>query len=271
MDHDAGIDPDVMLLQRERMDSMIKQPETRIKRNRRRLWILLFIIIAFSGFASAFSEEGDTRGMPFFTYLPISLLQRIEDSHQGFQSIFVMSETPERVDEAAQAVVRQLELRKANEERQVYRTQNLASILDQINTVINIMTLFISAVAAISLLVGGIGVMNIMLVSVTERTREIGIRKALGATTGDIMMQFMTESVILTMTGGILGILAGLGLASGISFAAARLEIGQISPVLSLNSILIAVSFSSAVGLFFGIYPARKAAALNPIDALRYE
>jgi putative ABC transport system permease protein len=144
-------------------------------------------------------------------------------------------------------------------------------VLDQINNVVNIMTVFISAVAAISLLVGGIGVMNIMLVSVTERTREIGIRKAIGASTTDIMLQFMTESVIMTMFGGMLGILAGLGLAQGIAWFVERLEVGSITPILSVQSIIIAVLFSSAVGLFFGIYPARKAASMDPIDALRYE
>ncbi len=144
-------------------------------------------------------------------------------------------------------------------------------MLDQINNVVNIMTVFISAVAAISLLVGGIGVMNIMLVSVTERTREIGIRKAIGASTTDIMLQFMTESVIMTMFGGMLGILAGLGLAQGIAWFVERLEVGSITPILSVQSIIIAVLFSSAVGLFFGIYPARKAASMDPIDALRYE
>jgi putative ABC transport system permease protein len=133
------------------------------------------------------------------------------------------------------------------------------------------MTIFISAVAAISLIVGGIGVMNIMLVSVTERTREIGIRKAIGATTTDIIMQFLTESVIMTMIGGVLGIIAGLGLANGVAYIVDRMNVGQISPVLSLQSVLIAVLFSSAVGLFFGIYPARKAARMDPIDALRYE
>ena len=110
-----------------------------------------------------------------------------------------------------------------------------------------------------------------MLVSVTERTREIGIRKAIGASTTDIMLQFMTESVIMTMFGGILGILAGLGLASGIAWFVARLGVGNITPILSLESIIIAVLFSSSVGLFFGIYPARKAASMDPIDALRYE
>ncbi len=224
----------------------------------------------FAGFAGNFSED-DSRGMPFFVYAPIQSVSQLIDGENRLSAVYVMAESPELVDEAGNAVVRLLELRKNNEHRAVYRTQNLASILDQINTVINILTLFISAVAAISLIVGGIGVMNIMLVSVTERTREIGVRKALGATTWDIMLQFITESVILTLIGGILGILFGLGLANGIAFAADRFQIGQITPMLSVQAIIIAVSFSSAVGLFFGIYPARKAARLDPIDALRYE
>lgn len=224
----------------------------------------------FGAFAD-FAEEHDGQGMPFFVYAPFRTMRQIFAAEDRLDSINIMAVSPERVDEAAAAVVRMLEMRKGNSEREVYRTRNLASILDQINNVINIMTLFISAVAAISLLVGGIGVMNIMLVSVTERTREIGIRKAIGATTGDIMIQFITESVILTMMGGILGIIAGFGLASGIALAAQRMQIGQITPVISLQVVLIAVSFSSAVGLFFGIYPARKAAGLDPIEALRYE
>lgn len=226
----------------------------------------------FAGFAANFGDDGDDeRRMPFFIYAPFRSISQMIEGEAKLSSVYVMAVSPERVDEAGAAVIRQLEIRRGNEERSVYRAQNLASILDQIDTVISIMTLFISAVAAISLLVGGIGVMNIMLVSVTERTREIGIRKAIGATTGDIMLQFITESVILTMVGGILGILAGLGLASGIAYAAQRFDIGQITPVLSIQSIIIAVTFSSAVGLFFGIYPARKAARLDPIDALRYE
>ncbi len=224
----------------------------------------------FGGFGGQFDDD-NPRGMPFFVYAPIQSVSQIMDGENRLSAVYVMAESPELVDEAGRSVVRLLELRKNNEQRAVYRTQNLASILDQINTVINIMTLFISAVAAISLLVGGIGVMNIMLVSVTERTREIGIRKAIGATTWDIMLQFITESVILTLIGGILGILFGLGLANGIAFAADRLQFGQITPLLSIQAIIIAVSFSSAVGLFFGIYPARKAARLDPIDALRYE
>jgi len=132
-----------------------------------------------------------------------------------------------------------------------------------------IMTAFVSCVAAISLLVGGIGVMNIMLVSVTERTREIGIRKSLGAKTTSIMMQFLAESAILTVLGGIIGIILGLLGAYGICSLISGLMESQIAPVIELSTILIATLFSCAVGVFFGIYPARKAAKLSPIEALR--
>ncbi len=225
----------------------------------------------FAGLAGNFSDDSEFGRMPGFVYAPWRSIEMLVSEGDQLSSILVMASSPDRVDEAAEAVTRLLSMRRGNTERTVYRTQNLASVLDQINNVVNIMTIFISAVAAISLLVGGIGVMNIMLVSVTERTREIGIRKAIGASTTDIMLQFMTESVIMTMFGGILGILAGLGLASGIAWFVARLGVGNITPILSLESIIIAVLFSSAVGLFFGIYPARKAARMDPIDALRYE
>jgi putative ABC transport system permease protein len=214
-------------------------------------------------------DPAETAAMPFFVYVPFKTAQRIVDSSNRLSSISVMSISAETAEETADAVVRMLQLRHGNSDREVYRTQNMASILKQINNIINIMTIFISAVAAISLLVGGIGVMNIMLVSVTERTREIGIRKAIGATTVDIMLQFMTESVILTMIGGILGTMAGFGLAYGIAWAVR--DTAVIVPILRLQTILIAVLFASSVGLFFGIYPARKAAGLDPIDALRYE
>ena len=127
------------------------------------------------------------------------------------------------------------------------------------------MSLLLGAVASISLIVGGIGIMNIMLVSVTERTREIGIRMAIGARKNDILLQFMTEAVLLTMIGGIIGILLGSGGAMIVS------RILGWPTLISVQSITIAFFFSAAVGIFFGFYPARKAAGLNPIDALRYE
>jgi putative ABC transport system permease protein len=129
-----------------------------------------------------------------------------------------------------------------------------------------VLTIFLGAIAGISLLVGGIGIMNIMLVSVTERTREIGLRKAVGAKRQDILSQFLIESVILAVIGGVFGILLGAGGALAIS----RLQNDLIATV-TLQSVLLATGFSAAVGLFFGIYPATRAARLHPIEALRYE
>jgi len=137
-------------------------------------------------------------------------------------------------------------------------------------SITGVLTIFLGGIAAISLLVGGIGIMNIMLVSVTERTREIGLRKALGARRRDILTQFLTESSLLSMIGGLIGIALGfliaiivgrIALASGTPF----------TPSVSFNSVLMATIFSTAVGLFFGIYPANRAAALEPVEALRYE
>jgi putative ABC transport system permease protein len=138
-------------------------------------------------------------------------------------------------------------------------------MLSMVTQVTNTMTVFLSAIAAISLLVGGIGIMNIMLVSVTERTREIGIRKAVGARKADILTQFLLEAVVLSLLGGLLGILLGTGIAKVVDVS------GAIDSVVTLSSILLAVGFSLAIGLFFGIYPANRAAGLNPIEALRYE
>jgi len=128
------------------------------------------------------------------------------------------------------------------------------------------LTIFLGAIAGISLLVGGIGIMNIMLVSVTERTREIGLRKAVGAKRRDILSQFLIESVIMSVIGGLIGIALGAGGAMLIARLATDLK-----TVVTLDSVLLATGFSAAVGLFFGIYPATRASRLNPIEALRYE
>ena len=135
----------------------------------------------------------------------------------------------------------------------------------EFNSILGIITTFISFVAAISLLVGGIGVMNIMLVSVTERTREIGIRKSLGARTGSILLQFLAEAAIITLLGGLIGI--GLGVLGGNAVG----SIAGVAAKTQVSTVIGATVFSSAVGLFFGIYPARKAARLSPIEALRHE
>jgi len=138
--------------------------------------------------------------------------------------------------------------------------------LNAFGAVTGVLTLFLGAIASISLLVGGIGIMNIMLVSVTERTREIGLRKAVGARKRDILGQFLTEAVVLSVLGGLLGILLGW-----IGAFAVRVAVPQLDASLTAGSVLLAVGFSIAVGLFFGIYPASRAAALHPIEALRFE
>jgi putative ABC transport system permease protein len=142
--------------------------------------------------------------------------------------------------------------------------------LSTASTITNVLTIFLGGVAAISLLVGGIGIMNIMLVSVTERTREIGLRKALGAHKSDIMIQFLTESAVLSLIGGIIGIILGYSIGLAVS-QIAKANNATISPSIGIDIILIATLFSTAVGLFFGLYPANRAANLEPVEALRYE
>jgi putative ABC transport system permease protein len=137
-------------------------------------------------------------------------------------------------------------------------------------TITGVLTIFLGGVAGISLLVGGIGIMNIMLVSVTERTREIGLRKAVGARKRDILIQFLAESSLLSLVGGVIGIMLGWGL-SVLVGAIARASDADLSPAISLDAILLATLFSAAVGLFFGLYPAKRAADLEPVEALRYE
>ncbi|MEA3336505.1 MAG: ABC transporter permease [Chloroflexota bacterium] len=138
-------------------------------------------------------------------------------------------------------------------------------LLDTVNEITGIMTAFLGAIAAISLLVGGIGIMNIMLVSVTERTREIGIRKAVGALKRDIMAQFLLESMVVSLLGGFLGIVLGILLATGAA------NVLNLSTIISPDTVILATGFAAGVGLVFGIYPAWRAASLRPIEALRYE
>lgn len=146
-----------------------------------------------------------------------------------------------------------------------FNIQNMKSIMETVAQTTGTFTLFLGAVAAISLVVGGIGIMNIMLVSVTERTREIGVRKALGATYSVIVTQFLIEAVVISLMGGFIGIAFGIGASKVIGM------VSGMSTVISVPTIIMSFAFSMAIGLIFGIYPARKAAKLNPIDALHYE
>lgn len=146
-----------------------------------------------------------------------------------------------------------------------FTVRNLTSLMETMNNTTTMLTIFLGSVAAISLLVGGIGIMNIMMVSVTERTREIGIRKALGATFQNIMTQFLIESVVIGVIGGLLGVTLGVGCSLAIA------KFTSLNTVITAAPIIISFVFSVGIGLFFGIYPAKKAARLDPIDALRYE
>ena len=146
-----------------------------------------------------------------------------------------------------------------------FNVNNMASIMKAVEENTATMTLFLGAVAAISLLVGGIGIMNIMLVSVTERTREIGVRKALGATYRTIITQFLIEAIVISLVGGAIGIVVGIGASQLIA------TVAKLKTVVTTGPILLSFGFSMSIGLVFGLYPARKAAKLNPIDALHYE
>lgn len=211
-------------------------------------------------FASMFGNN--TSGM---IISPITIADKIilDPNNRNIGSMSVSLKDMSKSQETSQIIVRLLENMHHNSSK--YSVQDSMSGLDSINKALGIFTAIIGAIAGISLLVGGIGVMNIMLVSVTERTREIGIRKAIGATAKDIRIQFLTEAVILCLIGGIIGMILGIGFGK-----VAEIFI-HVTPYVSPKVLLISFLFSSGVGIFFGYYPANQAAKLDPIEALRYE
>lgn len=182
----------------------------------------------------------------------------------------VLKEDDADAETVCKEVIDYLEVKHHAKGQEIYNYQSFDDIMATVNQVINLITVFVAFVASVSLLVGGIGVMNIMLVSVTERTREIGIRKALGAKTGSITVQFLAESAFITLIGGLIGILLGVAgawiIAGIIGLIVPNMH---FAPVLSVGTVLLASAFSSVVGILFGVYPARKAAKLSPIEALR--
>jgi putative ABC transport system permease protein len=193
---------------------------------------------------------------------------RVISGDRPITNIVVAARDSTTVDLAAQQIKQTLREERgiAFRDEDTFQVVTSGDLLDSFTSVTALLTVFLGVIAGISLLVGGIGIMNIMLVTVTERTREIGLRKAVGAQKTDILMQFLVEAVVLALVGGGIGIM----LAGGATLAAgAALETLDVS--LKASSVLLATLISSAIGVFFGLYPANRAASLNPIDALRYE
>ena len=208
-------------------------------------------------------------GMPVTVNVPYSSMEDLVGSTDEFYSLTIQGDKTQDSQIIADRVVHLLEKRHQCAGEDYFQVQSFQDVMQSMNQMLGMVTAFISFVAGISLLVGGIGVMNIMLVSVTERTREIGIRKSLGAKTSSIMMQFLAEAAILTVIGGVIGIILGVLAAHGICTIISGSMGMTITPGISLTVILAATLFSCAVGVFFGIYPAKKAAKLSPIEALR--
>lgn len=210
-------------------------------------------------------EEGGTDDCIF---IPYSVAARL--SWTGTISSYVFTVVDENQAAAAKTAVEN-ELYQIFEDDDAYTVTSMSELLDTMTSMINMVITVLAAIAAISLVVGGIGIMNIMLVSVTERTKEIGIRKALGAKERYIMQQFVIEAATTSMLGGVIGILFGYALSTVATIIITNLTETAITVTPSLNSILVAVGVSVGIGIVFGYLPAKKAARLNPIDALRYD
>ncbi|MGV7975397.1 MAG: ABC transporter permease [Anaerolineaceae bacterium] len=208
-------------------------------------------------------------------YLPITSMQmRVQRGNSAgrVQFIIVQARSSESMDAAIAETNTIMRASHRLSPRQVndFTITKQEDFLSIASAITNVLTIFLSGIAAISLLVGGIGIMNIMLVSVSERTQEIGLRKALGARKADIKLQFLTESAMLSLIGGVFGIGLGWLLSSAVGIIAARAGTPLV-PIIGIGSILLATLFSAAIGIFFGLYPASRAANLEPVEALRHE
>ncbi len=202
--------------------------------------------------------------------IPYTTGQKRITGNRHLYGITLFVEALERVEQV-EAIVKRV-LRFRHEHGDQFQVRTSKQQMESADQTIRIMQMVGGGIAGISLLVGGIGIMNIMLVSVTERTREIGIRKALGAKPGHLLVQFVAEAILLSLAGGLLGVMGGLGLGYGFESLLARTAIDfPFTSVVSLPSALAALAFASLVGLFFGVYPAVRAARMDPVEALRYE
>ena len=215
-------------------------------------------------YASMFGGTSDD-AIQTNVYIPLDVAKSITGAGAGYQSITVVAANGVNVDEFVNTTGSYFATYYTYNDSWTVSASSISSLIKAMTEMMGTLSLGISTIAGISLLVGGIGVMNIMMVSVTERTREIGTRKALGAPGSAIRMQFITESVILCLIGGVIGV--GLGIATGAVLSKVVGMAARPSP----SAIIVAVGFSMAIGVFFGYYPANKAAKLDPIEALRYE
>jgi putative ABC transport system permease protein len=217
---------------------------------------------------SSFGDQDEVVFVPLTTAQTRLFSARSRTGGYKVSTILLEAVSEERMDAASQQAA--MILREQHEidfsDEDDFSIISQADIINVFGEITGVLTIFLGAIAGISLLVGGIGIMNIMLVSVTERTREIGLRKAVGARRQDILWQFLLEAMTLSVVGGVVGI--GLG-AVGATVISQLVD--GFSAVITAQSVLLATSFSAAVGLVFGVYPARRASLLNPIDALRYE
>lgn len=224
-------------------------------------------VLAAKG-GGAFGSEDNAAYIPFTT-AQARLIKR--SSRDEVDVIFVQATSAEAVPQASEEIADIIRQRHRTpigvDDFTIFTQQDFLSTFE---TITGVLTIFLGGIAGISLLVGGIGIMNIMLVSVTERTREIGLRKALGARKRDILLQFLTESSLLSLIGGIIGIMFGWLIAFIVGQVAAATG-NNFTPIVGTDAILLSTSFSAIIGLFFGIYPASRAANLEPVEALRYE
>lgn len=214
---------------------------------------------------SSSSDEDSDSSVSLEGYIPYSTMARIADNVLDVTQFYASASREDTLDYAKEALKQEL-LERFEKDEDAFTVTDQSQIMDTMESVTNTMSLMIGGIAAISLLVGGIGIMNIMLVSVTERTKEIGIRKAIGAGRGTIMLQFLIEALLVSMMGCMIGI--------GVSWAALKIAgqfmQGSMKLVMDMKVVWISVAFSGAIGIVFGLYPANKAARKKPIDALRY-